>query len=156
VAKEFKSKAHGELLEYTDLYTTTETMDRRLENQIMQEAVTGNGRLTESGSYVNADFHVKYKVFLEIANRKRIVDIGGLPLRYYWVKATDGSVRIRQVKVFTFPADVGDREARALQDRAVMFFQTAAVLRQFSRDNPPEFNRFLQELEQLISSPRVG
>jgi hypothetical protein len=141
VAKEFLTPSHIELLQEIDLDTETQEMLPKETAGIMRAINRGNRQSAEMGTYVNADFHIAYQVFLANANGKNVVDVGGLPLRYSWSVARDGRAVIDEVQVFTFPED-----EFSLQDRAVMFFQTAAILRQFSQDNPREFNRFLREV----------
>jgi hypothetical protein len=145
VAKEFKSVPHTEFLREVDLDTDTEAMPPNLKAMIMQDVNKGNKQLAEEGSYVNADFHVKYQVFLDNANGKKVADVGGLPLRYHWNIAIDGSAILEDVEVFTFPEEDFD-----LQYRAVLFFQTAAILRQLSQDNRQEFDRFLKEVGDIV------
>jgi len=141
IAKEFLTPSHIRLLHEIDLDTETEEMLPKEKAGIMRAINRGSGQLSEIGTYVNADFHIAYQVFLANANGKNVIDVGGLPLRYSWSVRRSGTVVIDEVEVFTFP-----EEEFSLQDRAVLFFQTAAILRQFSRDNPREFNRFLREV----------
>lgn len=151
VAQEFNSANHADFLTDVDLDTETEGMDTKLKATIMRDMSVFNGEPDEwNTTYVNADFHVKYQVFLDIDNGKRVVDVGGLPLRYFYRVALDDITRdeiakVVDVEVFKFP-----EEEFSLQDRAVMFFQTAAILRQFSQDNKPEFNRFLGEVSAVV------
>ena len=149
VAKEFLGTPYAALLEATD-FADTKRIDPKLETSIVSMSNTGLGRgeFTGVGSYVNADFHVKYKVFLvESKNGKRVVNVGGLPLRYFWRAAREGrSVKVNRVEVFRFPTEPFSR-----QDQSVMFFQTAAILRQFHNSNRTEFNRFLREVQGLVS-----
>lgn len=145
VAKEFNSADHVELLTYADFAETENTLPVNLKKMIIEDAVEGSGQVTEEGSYVNTDFPVTYQVFFNRTSGKPVIDVGGLPLRYFWDIAEDGSAVIQDVEVFKFPEKEFD-----LQDRAVMFFQTAAILRQFSQDNQPEFNRFMGEVSAAI------
>ena len=146
VAKEFLGTPYAALLEATD-FARTQRIDRKLENQIVSMSIAGLGRgdFTGIGSYVNADFHVRYKVFLVTNKGKRVANVGGLPLRYHW-RAADKSraVKVYKVESFSFPT-----EPFGLQDRSVMFFQTTAILRQFYNANRTEFNRFLREVRSL-------
>jgi hypothetical protein len=149
VAKEFLANSHASFLEDVDLDTTDESMPSELEKMIKGDVNKGNGKLGKVGSYVNCDFHVKYQVFLEDANGHRVADVGGLPLRYYYNVATDGSAIVDGVGVFTFPSKEFD-----IQYRAVLFFQAAAILRQFSQDNPKEFDRFMKEVGDALEVKR--
>ena len=145
VAKEFLGTQYAELLEWTD-FAETVPMSRNLQQQILSHIKTGPGVFTGDGSYVNADFHVNYKVFLEIEGGKRVVNVAGLPLRYFWFASkTGGGVKVDKLEVFRYPS-----EPLSQQDRSVMLFQTTAILRQFSKTNPKEFNRFLSEVEGLV------
>jgi hypothetical protein len=146
VAKEFLGTPYAALLEATD-FAKTQRLDRKLENQIVSRSIAGLGRgdFTGIGSYVNADFHVKYRVFLVTNRGKRVANVGGLPLRYHWRAANRGrAVKVYKVEAFTFPT-----EPFGLQDRSVMFFQTTAILRQFHNANRTEFNSFLREVRSL-------
>ena len=146
VAKEFLGTPYAALLEATD-FAQIKPLDRKLEKSIVSMSTTGLGRgdFSGVGSYVNADFHVKYKVFLVTERGKRVVNVGGLPLRYHWRAATSGrGVKVYKVEVFSFPT-----EPFSLQDRSVMFFQTTAILRQFFNGNKTEFTRFLREVRSL-------
>ena len=148
VAKEFEDIA--DFLGDVDLDFEVEQLREDLKAKIMRDVnTTRNGTLKKAydmGSYVNADFHVKYQVYLE-AKGKKVVDVGGLPLRYYWNIARDGSAVLDDVEVFRFPEEQFDTH-----DRAVLFFQTAAILRQLRQDNIVEFNRFLKEVESLVKT----
>ena len=146
VAKEFLGTPYAALLEATD-FAKTQPLDRKFEKSIVSMSIGGLGRgdFTGVGSYVNADFHVKYKVFLVTSRGKRVANVGGLPLRYHWRAAGKGrAVKVYKVEAFSFPT-----EPFSLQDRSVMFFQTTAILRQFQRANRTEFNRFLGEVRSL-------
>lgn len=153
VAKEFNSAPHAGFLYNVDLWTETEEVPLELKDMIMKDVnkSKGDGQLRNPGTYVNADFHVKYQVFLNNANGKRVADVGGLPLRYVWDVARNGSTIVSDVEVFTFPEKEFD-----LQYRAVLFFQTAAILRQFSEDNKQEFDRFLKEVGEVMGEHYSG
>jgi hypothetical protein len=142
VAQEFASVTHAEFLSEVDLDTETEEIPADIKARIISEVNQGKEQASSRiGTYVNADFHVKYKVFLDIVNGDTTAEVGGLPLRYFWRVASNDSAIIRNVQVFKFPEEKFD-----LQYRAILFFQTAAILRQFSLTNKREFNRFLKEV----------
>ena len=145
VAKEFSSDRHAEFLDNVDLIEDADEMPANLKARIIKQANTGMGEFADYGTHVNADFHVKYQVFLDNVDGNKVADVGGLPLRYHWDAATGGSVIVHDVEVFKFPED-----EFGLQYRAVLFFQTAAILRQFKQDNRPEFDRFLKEVSNII------
>jgi len=145
VAREFVGTPYAALLEWAD-FAETIPMSRKLQQQILSDIKAGPGVFTGVSSYVNSDFHVRYKVFLEIEKGKRVVNVGGLPLRYFWTdSSTTAGVRVNKLEVFRYPS-----ESLGPQDLAVMFFQTTAIMRQFSKSNKPEFNRFLNEVEGLV------
>lgn len=145
VAKEFQIDSHKEFLAYTDVDTKTEAIPVNLKVNIVKEANKSIVAFASPGTYVNADFHVKYQVFLDLVKGKSVADVGGLPLRYHWYIGKNGSSIVHNVEVFKFP-----EKELSLQYRAVLFFQTAAILRQFKRDNPREFDRFLIEVGRVI------
>jgi hypothetical protein len=141
-AKEFSAESNLETLDSAD-FSLTVDLPTALAKQIIER--TNNLMIVlpdPGGTYVNADFDVKYQVFLEDGGGKRVADVGGLPLRYYWESEPRKKVQIIEVSIFAFPDEpFGD------QDRAVIFFQTAAILRQFKLNNPTEFSRFKRDLE---------
>lgn len=171
VAKEFESDPHTEFLSEIDLKTKMERMPAdadaiKLSEMVMRDLKGGSGPLTGlapdpfndslvSASWVNADFHIKYSVFLDNVDGKNVADVGGLPLRYHWKseRKRDGTVEtsVHKVDVFKFPED-----EVSLQYRAVLFFQTAAILRQFSEENPLEFRRFLREVGTVMGNGKVS
>lgn len=93
------------------------------------------------GTYVNADFHVKYHFYMTTTDGQNVVDSDGLPLRYAFFVATDGTAIIEDIEVFAFPKTPYD-----FQDQAILFFQATAILRQFHEHNPRAFNRFLAQV----------
>ena len=145
VAEEFKSTPHAGFLEYVDFARAEVITNYNLKARILRDVRRGNGQRAGIGSYVNADFHVTYQVFLDNVGGKKVADVGGLPLRYHWVAPKRGSAVVRDVEVFKFPETEFDE-----QYRAVLFFQTAAILRQFMKDNRPEFDRFMKEVGDLV------
>jgi hypothetical protein len=141
-AKEFKSIRQKEFLQNVDFANTTrmaKTTKASIIADIRNRVRGSNQPASAFGTYVNADFHVKYHFYLN--SKSRVVDSDGLPLRYAFSVATDGTAIIRDIEVFAFPTTPYDS-----QDRAVLFFQTAALLRQFHDDNRPAFDRFLKEV----------
>lgn len=149
VAKEFNSRPHIEFLFQVDTIPPEElkALPENVEESILNNV---NAQLTRlggasGGTYLNADFHVKYQVFLD--NRKRIAEVGGLPLRYHWGSIENLGTAFYKAEVFPFPKEQFD-----LHYRAVLFFQTAAILRQFRTSNNQEFIRFMREVETVIRS----
>lgn len=149
VAKEFSDAVHTEFLRRVDLRTETEELPADIKAQIMRGAnavgaqVVGRDK-ANYGSYINADFEVNYQVYF--ANGNKLIEIAGLPLRYYWRGEDLDSPYIHNVEVFSYPEEEYD-----IQYRAILFFQTAAVLRKFSQFNRPEFNRFMSEVGAVLA-----
>jgi len=150
VAKEFALLEHRSFLDKVDLSSSTEKLPRTTEAAIIRNlsgSATPGGGNYYTESYLNADFDVKYQVFLEDRpNGDRVATVGGLPLRYHWDGSSGNSVTVKGVEVFAFP-----EEEKSLQYRAVLFFQATAILRQFSNSNKPAFSAFLNEVETTLS-----
>lgn len=148
VAKEFMRPAHTEFLTNIDLGSKYVDIPSDIEASIKNDINRENDIDTKRGTFVNADFHVNYQVYLgNDANGKRVADVGGLPLVYLWKVSERGNAIITNVGGFAFP-----REEFDLQYRAVLFFQTAAILRQFKLHNRAEFDRFMNELAAVLRS----
>lgn len=152
VAEEFSSPSHAEFLKNIDIDPSIRTgsMPSKLEKMIMDDINRGKSEKDIGfpiSSYVNADFHIKYKAFLVENKREKFIDVGGLPLRYGWSIAKDRSAIIYGVKIFDCPTE---QEKYSLQYRAVLFFQTVAILRQFFWDSRQEFDRFLIEVSDSL------
>lgn len=143
VAREFEG--HELFLDAVDLDTEIESLPLEMEKKIVQsfDTLYSNRELNQSksGSYINADFHITYQVFLETMDGEKVADIAGLPLRYYYGVNSSNQPIIRQVKIFQFPED-----EHSLQYKSTVFFQAAAVLRYFKHKNPAEFARFMNEV----------
>jgi len=156
VAQEFDTREYAKFLHDLDLRTRVQPLPADVKARIMANAPGRNAAGTTPGSYVNADFDVRYVVFLDTVGGKRVADVGGLPLRYDWSVAKGGGV-IDDVDVFVFPDRKNkafwDEEHFELQYKAVLFFQTAAVLRQFRQDNKDEFDRFKGEVRGHLRGP---
>jgi hypothetical protein len=151
VAKEFVPYAN--FLCAIDATRGIRDLPARLRDNILQNTNrTGVNGWVRRGSYVNADFHVRYQVFLETAEKGHVANVGGLPLRYRWNIGQGGAV-IHDVQVFAFPDRKKIRNLKAYEHQysAVLFFQTAAILRQFHEENPDEFTRFSNEVSQALA-----
>ena len=151
VAKELRD---DDLVDFLDRFDVSESIVEPLDNSIkcgilgdIAKTNTPLGKFLRRGTWVNADFHVNYKVFLETKNGSSTAAVGGLPLRYYWNVYEKGN-SVSDVEVFRFP----ERE-HTLEYEAILFFQTAAILRQFKESNPAEFNRFLREVSSIVKEP---
>lgn len=147
VARELADPALVDLLDFVDVEADTEPLDSKLERQILV-SIFGKGRQDERivalGSYVNADFHVTYKAYLVESQRGNYVDIAGLPLRYHWNVGSSKKAIVNAVETFSFPDDKD-----SLQYRAVMFFQNAAVFRQYKTSNPAGFDELLKAVKDV-------
>lgn len=85
-----------------------------------------------SGTYVNADFHIRYIAYLA---KSKSVDIAGLPLRYTWQIEPPSRLLIQRVSSFRLPVDK-DKEAV----NQVLFFHNVAILRKFAQAKAAEYN----------------
>jgi hypothetical protein len=146
VAEEFSYGPHTEFLRAVDLRTDTEELPEALKARVMKGANAVSARAldfdeAEFESYINTDFEVNYQAYFANSDGGKLVEIAGLPLRYFWVADDLRAPYIDNVEVFAYPEEEYD-----LQYRAILFFQTAAVLREFRRFNKPEFNRFMNEV----------
>ena len=152
VAKEFVPYANFLCVVDSTKSVQIRDLPARLRDNILQNInQTGvNGRVRR-GSYVNADFHVRYQVLLETVENRNVANVGGLPLRYRWDIGQRGAV-IRDVQVYAFPdrKKIRNLQAYECQYSSVLFFQTAAILRQFHAENPDEFTRFFNEVSQAL------
>lgn len=150
VAKEFSDPLHTDFLHEVD-FAETEELPATLKAQIIKDAnavgaqAVGRDR-ANYGSYINADYEVNYQVYFAKTNGEKLIEVANVPLRYYWRAEDLGSPYIHNVEMFASPKEKYD-----LQYRAILFFQTAAVLRGFSQFNRPEFNRFMSEVGTAIA-----
>lgn len=143
-ALEFNSARQKEFLHRVDFAKTYQLSDATkgpIIDDIQRRVRGSNQPASALGTYVNADFHVKYHFYLTTTDGQNVVDSDGLPLRYAFFVATDGTAIIDDIEVFAFPKTPYD-----FQDQAILFFQTTAILRQFHKDNPRAFNRFLAQV----------
>jgi hypothetical protein len=145
VAEEFYN--HVPFLHGVD-YAKTSEFSEDYKSNILSKYVNLDETYRYSQSYVNNDFHVQYQVFLESNNGKKVADVSGLPLRYYYVVGRNNNVTFMNAERFSSP-----ETKDVLQYRSVLFFQTAAILRQFKKDNPDEFNRFMTNVKNVVTKP---
>jgi hypothetical protein len=140
IAREFSNTKFADFLKELDLDTSiTGPLPNNLRTALMNEINSANQThpVSWSESYVNADFHVTYSAYLISKGGRNIVDIAGLPLRYYWSIAPNGKAAINTVHVFSFPST-----ERGLLYEGVIFFQNAAVFKQFNQDAKSRFTAF--------------
>lgn len=143
VAKEFFDAGLADFLEKVDLDTLTVPLEREWQTKIKTDINGKNGgavnKWVKPGTYVNADFHITYQALLVEKTGRLIVDIAGLPLRYHWDVGSNGAI-LNKIEIYAFP-----QEKQKLHYEAVLFFQNAAIFRQFKLDKPADFNRFASE-----------
>jgi len=103
---------------------------------------------TMIGSYINSGMQVTYHVYL--SPQSRSVEIGGVPLRYFWKLERDGSAGVFSVEMYAqnWPAgthltDLAAPNAQPTQYDVVNFYQVAALFRQLHLSNPEAFARFV-------------
>ena len=70
VAKEFEK--HADFLGDIDVHTDTEPLPNTIKGNVLKQVGKGSKKYDHEGTYVNADFHVKYQAAF-IANRIRKV-----------------------------------------------------------------------------------
>ena len=151
VAREFNSPELIDFLRSVDISTDADdSLPSELKQSILKD-VNKNPSwdaldIEQYGSYVNADFHINYQVFLDNNGSKKTADVGGLPLRYHYDLRGNNILVIDEITMFNYPEEEFD-----LQYKAILFFQAAAILRQFYRDNRQEFNRFFKEIEGAVN-----
>ncbi|HEY0686316.1 MAG TPA: hypothetical protein VGD45_28505 [Steroidobacter sp.] len=95
-----------------------------------------------SGTYVNADFNVTYKVYLSRQGARKFVDFAGLPLQYFWSLTKDGRTpTFYDVAVFKFP---GEQDAGQLA--SISMFHNAALFRWMKSHQPAQFERYVSDI----------
>jgi len=139
IAEEFRNTRFESFFHHLDLGAETEPLDDSNKQKILANVNSPTDVFSRPGSFVNADFDINYQAFLTTNKAgKKVTDVAGLPLRYHFNFAESGAAIVWDVELFKYP-----KELSGLQYDAVVFFQTAAILRQFKKDNPPEFQRLL-------------
>jgi hypothetical protein len=152
IANEFYKTPLARLVRIADFGDTAELPDELKHSLIngINEALGSNRHLDEDvdGSYLNTDHQVTYQVYLVTKSHR--VEVGGVPLRYYWDWATDGSGIVSDVRAMStdWPdgsklSDLSDSANRLSQYDVVALYQTAGVLRQLSVSNPEQFKSVL-------------
>jgi len=152
IAKEFANTNTASLLEEADFADTVDLPDD-LNNHLIQtiNAAVGGDRdenMEVEGSYVNTDSQITYQVYLLAQSRR--VDVAGVPLRYSWSHANDGSAIVTLVEAFStdWPkgsliADLSAHNGDTSQYDYVVFYQTGGIFRQIFMSNPTSFRSFV-------------
>ncbi len=157
IAREFESTLFAPLLRAAD-FGDTEPLDPRVAEKITNGINRGNGLhgliLDASfdldklvGSYLNSDMQVTYRVYLQPATKS--VEIGGVPLRYYWSMDRSGVGGVFSVEAYAQNwapdaklSNLAAPGVRPTQYDVVNFFQVAAVFRQMHETAPAAFAGF--------------
>lgn len=102
------------------------------------------------GSFINSDLQMTYHVYLQPASGR--VEIGGVPLRYYWKLDGAGAAGVFGVEIFSqnWPAgshltDLTRPNAQPTQYDIVNLYQVAALFRALHETNSPAFNGFVAQ-----------
>ena len=98
------------------------------------------------GSLINTDAEVRYHVYLmDSAHR---VEIGGVPLRYFWETDQSGAAGVFAVDVFAQnwpPGTTLSNLAAPTQYDIVNFYQVAGLFRQVHLSNAASFAAFVEQ-----------
>jgi hypothetical protein len=102
------------------------------------------------GSYINSGMQVTYRVYL--LPRTGRVEIGGVPLRYFWKMEQDGSAGVFSVEMYAQNWGAGARltdlrapNANPTQYDVVNFYQVAALFSQMHESNAAGFATFVNQ-----------
>ena len=99
------------------------------------------------GSFVNSDFQVTYRTYLMAGDHR--VEVGGVPLRYYWQLNHGGGAGVFSVEALAqnWPqsAQLSDIKAAPTQYDVVNFYQVAGVFRQLQQTSPATFGKFVEQ-----------
>jgi len=100
------------------------------------------------GSYLNTGLQVTYHVYLMPGTGR--VEIGGVPLRYFWKMENDGSAAVFTVEMYAqdWPAgshltNVTAPDAKPTQYDIVNFYQVAALFQQLHDNDAAGFATFV-------------
>jgi hypothetical protein len=151
VAQEFAYESILKVIEETD-FAEIVKLPRELEDRLLRKInmILGADRNADSGptgSYVNTDSLITYRVHL-VAERGR-AEIAGVPLRYQWRFGTDGSAIVKRIVAFSTEWPPNSRLANIeandppSQYDFVALYQAAGVMRQIALSNPDNFRSFV-------------
>ena len=102
---------------------------------------------TMVGSYLNSGLQVNYRVYLMPASNS--VEIGGVPLRYFWKLDRTGAAGVFSVEIYSQSWVPGTHlsppGAQPTQYDVVNFYQVAALFHQLHESNRVAFNTFVDK-----------
>jgi hypothetical protein len=100
------------------------------------------------GSLINTDAQVRYRVYLEASTHR--VEIGGVPLRYFWQLDQSGAAGVFAVDELaqSWPAgtiltDWSAPHPAPTQYDVVNFYQVSGLFRQLHLSQPAKFDSFV-------------
>jgi len=158
VAREFDGTPFVPLLKAAD-FGDTQPLPPTVTQQISDSInkAHGIGRLvldasmdldTMIGSYLNSGLQVTYHVYLMPGSGR--VEIGGVPLRYFWKMENDGSAAVFTVEMYAQDWPSGTRlsnvtapDAKPTQYDIVNFYQVAALFQQLHETDAAGFATFV-------------
>jgi hypothetical protein len=101
------------------------------------------------GSLINTDAQVRYRVYLMASSHR--VEIGGVPLRYFWQLDRSGAAGVFAVAEIAqnWPADTrltdwSAPHAVPSQYDVVNFYQVSGLFRQMHLSQPAQFDAFVE------------
>jgi hypothetical protein len=160
VAKEFENTAFETLLHAAD-FAAAQNLPDPVADRLMA-GLNGSNGLTgfvvdaadsepqAIGSLVNTDAQVRYHVYLVSAKNR--VEIGGVPLRYFWQLDRGGAAGVFAVQAFaqnwqpgTTLTDFSLKNAQPSQYDIVNFYQVAGMMRQLNISNHDKFKAFVDQ-----------
>jgi hypothetical protein len=160
IAREFANTQFAPLLRAAD-FGNTVPLQANIADQItkgINHSNGLNGLIIDAsfdldklvGSYLNSDMQVTYRVYLEPGTRS--VEVGGVPLRYYWTMDNSGVAGVFSVEMYAQDWPAGTRltdltvpGAKPTQYDIVNFYQVAAVFRALHETNNAGFMNFVSE-----------
>lgn len=160
VAREFDGTEFETLLHAADFAATTPLPDEMartltasmntlngLEGSVIDAALTNEKPI---GSLINTDAQVRYRVYLMAAGHR--VEIGGVPLRYFWELDSSGAAGVFAVDSLAQNwqpgatlTDWASTHAQPTQYDIVNFYQVAGLFRQLHASNAAQFELFVDD-----------
>jgi hypothetical protein len=160
IAREFDGTPFEGLLRAAD-FGQTVPLPSGMAQQITASINTGNGidglviyasedLDTMIGSYINSGVQVTYHVYLMPASGS--VEIGGVPLRYFWKLEHNGAAGVFSVEMYAQSwganahlTDFSAKNAQPTQYDVVNFYQVSALFRQLHENDAGGFARFVEQ-----------
>lgn len=160
IAREFDGTIFEKLLKAAD-FGATEPLPPAVTQQIIggineSHGITGmvidatDDLNTMVGSYINSGMQVTYRVYL--MPRTGRVEIGGVPLRYFWKMEQDRSAGVFSVEMYaqnwapgTRLTDLAAPNARPTQYDVVNFYQVAGMFAQLHESGAAGFSAFVDQ-----------